>query len=787
MPAYRTKSTPKTYIIDYFEHVHDADKIVAQLREAPPNVFHSGHDYTYDPAVGATHYYGRIAPSPAPWSTHLNREQAQARSKLVRRWTNLAHEAGVEVLIPYVCNQRVAGDPVARKGIWWFYDHWDQFADVVGPKPAADPIDWLQREPDGKRHHNYPYRHPGTEPPFEFAPCPSNPHWIAWISRTARLIAKEGYDGVFIDNNIMHCYCKHCHKAFQTYLSETYSAAQLRRRFGTDNVSALRLSTLGDKVLWAQAQPGYLRRIKEREPEDFRRLFGTDDLDAAVVSEAGNGFHWGRAHTLWLDHLRAQHTEGQVERILREGDVSSLGISTAKDLCLWADTQKYWAWAVARLNARIRDGGRQACPEFITVPNWGTFSGFRNVDSRRLEAKNVRLWKPGTDVIFFEEDYYPSTIAPGYTFDLIMGYKYAGACGMRVCAVPYRGMEYRSLCELATAEAAAWSGDGMFVQPNQPVYLFPEVRRHYRAFYERHADWYVRRTSTAEVGLVYSFDELHLENTHHMHEVYPLAKYLADHHVLFDLLCEGQIRLPELRRFSLVILPHVQYLPVAARRALLRYVREGGCVLVTGNTGAYDEHARPNERQDALAALRATAWPEAYRERRLGKGRLVWIGNVLSWLPKRAWPIHVLWDVPFERYRTETVNEVVAASRSERADDPRLAELFEAMVGRRLSVLASKTPQTLRVAVWTRKGRVPSVVAHLVNYDAPAVGLPEGRVTPVRDVQVSLPLPGGMKVSRVVQADPWEPDPEPLEFRQHGGRLKFTVPRVDTYRVVWIG
>ncbi len=206
-------------------------------------------------------------------------------------------------------------------------------------------------------------------------------------------------------------------------------------------------------------------------------------------------------------------------------------------------------------------------------------------------------------MIFFEEDYYPSTIAPGYTFDLIMGYKYAGACGMRVCAVPYRGMEYRSLCELATAEAAAWSGDGMFVQPNQPAYLFPEVRRHYRAFYERHADWYVRRTSTAEAGLVYSFDELHLENTHHMHEVYPLAKYLADHHVLFDLLCEGQIRLPELRRFSLVILPHVQYLPVAARRALLRYVREGGCVLVTGNTGAYDEHARPNERQDALAAL----------------------------------------------------------------------------------------------------------------------------------------------------------------------------------------
>jgi len=55
---------------------------------------------------------------------------------------------------------------------------------------------------------------------------------------------------------------------------------------------------------------------------------------------------------------------------------------------------------------------------------------------------------------------------------------------------------------------------------------------------------------------------------------------------------------------------------------------------------------------------------------------------------------------------------------------------------------------------------------------------------PVEHVTVSLPLPIGMRVTSVEVADPWHPDPEPLPFVREGGRVRFTVPRVDIYRVV---
>jgi len=781
MPAYTTKTAPIICIIARDSPMEkDIDEIVGWLRESPPTLLHGGDDMTYPS-------HGRV---------RLTGEEAKARNERTRRWTEAVHAAGVEWVVPYVCNGHIFGNPYTRTGMWWLYDHWHEHAKYLGPKLPVDPVEWVQREPDGKPHYNYPYRFLYRDPPeYELAACVNNPHWREWTTRIVKLVAAGGFDGVFADNNIHHCYCEYCQREFKAYLTETYTPAALRERFDTDDVSELRLSTHGNKVLWAKAQRAYLQEIRDNEPEEFKKKFGTDDMDAAVVSEAGNGFHWGRAHNYWLRTLRKRHSPEEVERILREGDISSLGVTTAKERCLWADTQKFWAWSIGRWQARLRAAAEEVCGRFLIMPNWGDMAGFRNTDSRRLEAKNVHLWKPGADIIFFEQQYYPCALAPGYTFDLIIPYKYAAACAIRSSVLPYRGAEHRALCELAMAEAAAWSGDGTFIQVR---YKFPEIRRAYGAFYKRHAEWYAGRTSHADVGLLLSFDEIHMENTHHMREAYSLAHYLVDHHILFDFLCEGQVTLEELRRFKVVILPHVEFLPARARGAVMRYLDEGGCVLITGNTGACDEHARPNRRDDVLARMRVKVWPDGHLER---EGRLAWIGDVYSWLPKRAWQMHDLADFEFGTFKDEVLDKVIAASKEEPADDPRLANLLDELAGCRLSVLGQGTPQTLRAAAWMRTGDAPSgdsasLVLHLVNYHVPGTELHNDIHTatekqvepvPVEEVGVSLPLPEAMKVRKVFLADPWNPEPEPLAFQIRGGRVHFTVPRVTIYRAVRIG
>jgi hypothetical protein len=526
----------------------------------------------------------------------------------------------------------------------------------------------------------------------------------------------------------------------------------------------------------------------------FRTKFGTDDLDQAVASEGGNGFHWGRAHDFWVRKLKERHTPEEVEGILRVGDVTSLGITTPRDLCLWADTQKLWAWSIGKAQARLRAAAETVRPGFLIMPNWGDMAGFRSVDSRRLEAKNVRLWKGGADIIFFEQEYFPCTLAPGYTFDLVIPYKYSAACGIRSTMLPYHGAQHRALTELGFAEATAWSGDGMFMHLR---YKFPEIRDRYKAFYELRADWFAGHASYAQVGLLLSFDEVHFENTHHLRETYALTHYLLDHHILFDFLCEGQLTLKELRRFKLVILPHTQYLPRRARATVLRYLNEGGNVLVTGNTGAFDEHARPNRSRDLLGNLRSLVWPGRgdARAEYHGHGNIAWINDVFSWLPNRAWQVHDLADFNVDPLHEQGIyDQVVAAAKGE-SDDPRLAKLCDELAGMKLAALSEATPSTLRVAAWRSIGRKPSVVVHLVNYNVPGNKLsgnchdpaPEQvEEVPVRNAEVTLPLPEATSVSEVLVADPQDPDPVRIPFRQRGGYVHFVVPSVAIYRAIRI-
>ena len=143
MPAYTTQDIPMTYIVDQADHLDCFDEMIERVREAPPMLYHVGYDTAYPSYRGATYPL----------------EKARDLSNRVRRWVQEVHAAGVNVFIGRICNQTILrSDPEERTGIWWFYDHWDEFAEDVGPKPEADPMDWMQREPDDRPHFNYPYR-----------------------------------------------------------------------------------------------------------------------------------------------------------------------------------------------------------------------------------------------------------------------------------------------------------------------------------------------------------------------------------------------------------------------------------------------------------------------------------------------------------------------------------------------------------------------------------------------------------------------------------------------------
>ena len=229
------------------------------------------------------------------------------------------------------------------------------------------------------------------------------------------------------------------------------------------------------------------------------------------------------------------------------------------------------------------------------------------------------------------------------------------------------------------------------------------------------------------------------------------------------------------------------------RKAIEDYVAEGGRVLLTGNTGAFDENARAWTGGGLVAGTLTADWIDDHSGAvtSFADGRLRRVADIHALLPKKKWQVEDVADIFFdELYGERKVDEIIEAAKHEH-DDLTVLGLLNDLAGVSLPVLGEDTPLTLRCTTWEKDG---STTLHLVNYDVPGDVIradihtvTDFQVEPVpaENVRVCLPVEHG--VSKVELANPWHPDPVALDFTMNDGRVEFTVPRVGIYQVVRIG
>jgi len=257
---------PITYILDYGpDHVRNPEYIEF-IKAAPPDVLHLGKDVVF------THNWGPIralggenqAYGKGDYIKRLTPDEVEQRIRDLTDLTKNLHEAGVEKVMPYICGMTIGGDEKTRKGFWEFYDHWDEYKKFdLGPRPQLDPIDWMQRTPDGGLQRFYKYSgpfYPPYEPNQRDAACRNNPCWVQWEDKVAEWAAKVGCDGVFVDNAAsQRCYCKYCQEAFKKYIAKKYSKGELREFFGNE----VKLATKEDGGLpWVETQRFWLETVR---------------------------------------------------------------------------------------------------------------------------------------------------------------------------------------------------------------------------------------------------------------------------------------------------------------------------------------------------------------------------------------------------------------------------------------------------------------------------------------------------------------------------------------------
>ena len=390
-----TTSPPVSYLA-YSLDPEDNSALFDSFKHDVPEVLHVS-----PPLVGLT---GAIGPIRKYFDAkhigydRLSQDEALEKEEKIREINKRLHQAGVKAIIPYLCNQTIGGDPDKRLGLWDFYDHWDEYPKLnLGPKPPVDPIEWMQRHPDGGLHFTYPKDMPVFKPGYRFQPSQNNPHWRRFLRVVTRRIAECGYDGLFVDNCILHSYDDFSQERFQKYLASRYPK------------------------------------------EDWPKLFGITDGRARLYDpQRGNS------------KIPYNYAADSGRPIAPD--------FTPQEALLWVETQRFWADSIVEQMGEMKaEGTAVRNRPFLIVANWGPMYRTSAVDSRRQDAKDVALFNRISDGIMYEDELDMGRLADGLYNDNILQYRYSLALGASTVELPYvRSIE--SFIELGLAEC--WAGGG---------------------------------------------------------------------------------------------------------------------------------------------------------------------------------------------------------------------------------------------------------------------------------------------------------------------------------------
>ena len=282
-----------------------------------------------------------------------------------------------------------------------------------------------------------------------------------------------------------------------------------------------------------------------------------------------------------------------------------------------------------------------------------------------------------------------------------------------------------------------------------------EFFRHY------HRRYYTGTSNVADVAVLRNWPSMAYSINATYVPATLLEQVLIQHKVPFDLLFDEQLQ--HLDRYGAVILAGQECVSGDQARRLLEYVRGGGTLVLTGNTGQFNEW-REKRRSNPLLPARTE-----------GKGRIVHIPEIQPGEGK-AWK---------GRGGVEDAEPGATSQATSRMTPPQWVlpknhqEIHDAIVQglpKRLS-LTSEAPLTTVAELLTHPETRETLV-HFVNFD---------RQHPLSPFKVTVRKQFGGSIKSVASVSPDADDPVSLRFEESGDQVSFTVPAMRIYSMIVIG
>lgn len=350
------------------------------------------------------------------------------------------------------------------------------------------------------------------------------------------------------------------------------------------------------------------------------------------------------------------------------------------------------------------------------------------------------------DAVYNEQDPYPGLTSDGVLTNMIRSFKLLRSYGKFMLPnCNYRATDEEQV-KLSMAENLAFNAGhigmlpGGFTPGAVDAHQHPD-RRRYVDFASRNRVLFNGATSVADVAVLESFDTLAFTRIEPHHSLVAIYQTLLAGNISYDVLTLDHLN--RLDACRLVILPNVKLLADKHAERLLAYVRAGGMLLVTEQSGAFDADFR-----------RRAASPFAGREGRYGKGLIRHIAalkhrRTFSYKPEDWYIDPRLWQLPANQA------EVLSAVRQLLGQKP---------------VLEVEAPFGCVSALY----RVPEAyVLHLLNYNTRK---------PVPRIAVRLRT--SEQIVRATRMSPEEGDGKALAFRRTGDQTVLRVRGLQRYQVL---
>lgn len=281
-------------------------------------------------------------------------------------------------------------------------------------------------------------------------------------------------------------------------------------------------------------------------------------------------------------------------------------------------------------------------------------------------------------------------------------------------------------------------------------------------FYREYLDRYYRGTeSVADVAvwhtwasMAYSVSDTYIPTT-------LMEQVLIQHQVPFDILFDEDAQ--HLERYQEIILPGQECISDAQVKQLLEYVRQGGTLVLTGNTAQYNQW-RERRRNNPLLPARSE-----------GKGRIVYIPEIVP-ADSAAGKAKGLVENPEPGATPQVVNRMTPAQWVLPKNHAAINEAVVAGLPHGLSI-TSGAPLTTVMDMLVRPESRETLV-HFVNFDRKHLLAPF-------DVTVSKQFSGPVRSVSCLSPD--RDQTMPLTFQEANGRVTFTVPATKIYAMIVVG